>query len=102
MKLFVNASIFSVVFAGFVANALTSHSAVTPAHQGRSMVVSSFMPVPSCSPKTGCVADIQAMTAALRSMPVPSCSPKTGCVVSEVMVAAMPVPSCSPKTGCAN
>jgi hypothetical protein len=46
MKLLVHASIFSVVFAGFVASALTTK--VTP------HVVSHAMPVPTCGPSTGC------------------------------------------------
>jgi hypothetical protein len=102
MKLFVHASIFSVVFAGFVASALTSHSAVTPANQGRGLVISNAMPVPSCSPRTGCVAGSEVLTASVHAMPVPSCSPRTGCVASEVAEVEMPVPSCSPRTGCAN
>jgi hypothetical protein len=53
MKLFVHASIFSVIFAGFVASALTTkHTASLPANH--SMVVSHAMPVPSCPPSTGC------------------------------------------------
>ena len=53
MKLFVHASIFSVIFAGFVASALTTkHTASFPANH--SLVVSHAMPVPSCPPSTGC------------------------------------------------
>jgi hypothetical protein len=71
MKLFVHASIFSVVFAGFVASALTAHP--TASIQARhSLVISHAMPVPSCDPRTGCVASLAAM-------PVPSCDPRTGC-----------------------
>jgi hypothetical protein len=52
MKLFVHASIFSVVFAGFVASAVTIKSTdrVTANH---SLVVSHAMPVPSCNPGEG-------------------------------------------------
>jgi len=54
MKLFVHASIFSVVFAGFVASAVTTKSTstnrVTADH---SLVVSHTMPVPSCNPGEG-------------------------------------------------
>ena len=52
MKLFVHASIFSVVFAGFVASAVT----VKPANQvtaDHSLVVSHAMPVQSCNPGDG-------------------------------------------------
>jgi hypothetical protein len=49
MKLFVHAAIFSVVFAGFVASAVTTKSTdhVTARH---SLVVSHAMPVPTCRP----------------------------------------------------
>ena len=49
MKLLVHASIFSVVFAGFVASALTTKPTahVTANH---SLVVSHAMPVPNCPP----------------------------------------------------
>jgi hypothetical protein len=49
MKLFVHASIFSVVFAGFVASAVTTKSIdhVTARH---SLVVPHAMPVPTCRP----------------------------------------------------
>jgi hypothetical protein len=70
MKLIVNASIFSVVFAGFVASALTSKP-TTPIHANHSLVISNAMPVPSCDPNTGCVIS--------SAMPVPSCDPNTGC-----------------------
>jgi hypothetical protein len=53
MKLLVHASIFSVVFAGFVASAVT----IKPTSQfpsNHSLVVSHAMPVPSCDPGTGC------------------------------------------------
>jgi len=70
MKLLVNASIFSVVFAGFVASALTIKStAQFPSNH--SLVISHAMPVPSCDPNTGC--------AFSQAMPVPSCDPNTGC-----------------------
>ncbi|MGA3223408.1 MAG: hypothetical protein ABSC65_06575 [Acidobacteriaceae bacterium] len=53
MKLLVHASIFSVVFAGFVASALTTK--VTPhVPSNHSLVVSHAMPVPTCGPSTGC------------------------------------------------
>ncbi len=50
MKLLVHASIFSVVFAGFVASALTTKvtAHVTANH---SLVVSHAMPVPTCGPE---------------------------------------------------
>ena len=54
MKLFVHASIFSVVFAGFVASAVTTKPTdhVTASH---SLVVSHAMPVPTCPPgEAGC------------------------------------------------
>jgi hypothetical protein len=70
MKLFVHASIFSIVFAGFVASAVTTKPiAQIPAN--RSLIISQAMPVPSCDPRTGCVA--------ASAMPVPSCDPRTGC-----------------------
>jgi hypothetical protein len=49
MKLFVHASIFSLVFAGFVASAVTVKSTdhVTARH---SLVVPHAMPVPTCAP----------------------------------------------------
>jgi hypothetical protein len=49
MKLFVHASIFSLVFAGFVAGAVTTKSTdlVTARH---SLTVSHAMPVPTCKP----------------------------------------------------
>ncbi len=74
MKLLVHASIFSVVFAGFVASALTSKptARITANH---SLVISSAMPVPSCDPNTGCVNGV----AISSTMPVPSCDPNTGC-----------------------
>jgi hypothetical protein len=53
MKLLVHAAIFSVIFAGFVASAVTTkHTNSLPANH--SLVVSRAMPVPSCRPKTGC------------------------------------------------
>jgi hypothetical protein len=53
MKLFVHASILSVVFAGFVASALTTKvTGKIPANH--SLIVSHAMPVPSCDPATGC------------------------------------------------
>ena len=70
MKLIVHASIFSVVFAGFVASALTSKP-TTLIHANHSLVISNAMPVPSCDPNTGCVIS--------NAMPVPSCDPNTGC-----------------------
>jgi hypothetical protein len=71
MKLFVHASIFSIVFTGFVAGAVTSHPTTT-LNSVPSFAISSAMPVPSCDPRTGCVASVAAM-------PVPSCDPRTGC-----------------------
>jgi hypothetical protein len=53
MKLAIHASIFSIVFAGFVASAVTNkHTASAPANH--SLVVSHAMPVPNCPPSTGC------------------------------------------------
>jgi hypothetical protein len=71
MKLFVHASIFSIVFAGFVASAVTSHPSASVS-SGNSSVMSSSLPVPSCDPRTGCVTSVAAL-------PVPSCDPRTGC-----------------------
>jgi hypothetical protein len=49
MKLFVHASIFSLIFAGFVAGAVTTqHTAAIPANH--SLLVSHAMPVPNCPP----------------------------------------------------
>jgi hypothetical protein len=53
MKLLVHASIFSVVFAGFVASALTT-KVTTHVPSNHSLVVSHAMPVPTCGPSTGC------------------------------------------------
>jgi hypothetical protein len=85
MKLVMHTSIFSVIFAGILASAITTKptSRVTGSH---SLVVSSGMPIPSCAPDTGCI----------NAMPIPSCAPDTGCVN------AMPIPSCAPDTGCVN
>jgi hypothetical protein len=53
MKLLVHASIFSVIFAGFVASAVTTkHTTSMPANH--SLMISHAMPVPSCPPSTGC------------------------------------------------
>jgi hypothetical protein len=53
MKLVVHASIFSVIFAGFVAGAVTTkHTESVSAEH--SLVVSHAMPVPNCPPDTGC------------------------------------------------
>jgi hypothetical protein len=54
MKLFVHASIFSFVFAGVVASAVTVKPAnhVTASH---SLVVSHAMPVPLCPPGSSCM-----------------------------------------------
>jgi hypothetical protein len=54
MKLLVNASIFSVVFAGFVAGAVTIKPTAQFPTTNHSLVVSHAMPVPSCDPDTGC------------------------------------------------
>ena len=53
MKLSVHASIFSIVFAGFMASALTTKS-TEPTTQSHTLVVSTTMPVPNCPPDTGC------------------------------------------------
>jgi hypothetical protein len=50
MKLFVHASIFSVVFAGFVAGAVTTKSSDHHVTASHSLVVSHAMPVPTCRP----------------------------------------------------
>jgi hypothetical protein len=53
MKLAVHASIFSVIFAGFVASALTTkHTVTTAPHSG--LIISYEMPVPNCHPCCGC------------------------------------------------
>jgi hypothetical protein len=53
MKLLVHASIFSVIFAGFVASAVTTkHTASYPANQ--SLAISYAVPIPNCPPSTGC------------------------------------------------
>jgi hypothetical protein len=53
MKLVMHTTIFSVVFAGILASALTTKP-VTPAHASHSLMVSYAMPVPNCDPSTGC------------------------------------------------
>jgi hypothetical protein len=53
MKLIMHASIFSIVFAGFLASALTTKP-TAPVHASHSLVVSYAMPVPSCDPGVGC------------------------------------------------
>ncbi len=53
MKLLVHASIFSVVFAGFVASAVTNKP-TTKMPANHSLVLSYSMPVPNCPPDTGC------------------------------------------------
>jgi hypothetical protein len=53
MKLLVHASIFSVLFAGFVASAVTVKP-ITSISANHSLVISRAMPVPSCPPSTGC------------------------------------------------
>ncbi len=58
MKLLVHASIFSVIFAGFVASAVTTkHTTSVPANH--SLVISRAMPVPSCPPSTGCAPSLE-------------------------------------------
>jgi hypothetical protein len=53
MKLLVHASIFSVVFAGVLASAVTTkHTSAIPVNH--SLVVSHAMPVPSCPPGNTC------------------------------------------------
>jgi hypothetical protein len=52
MKLFVHASIFSIVFAGFVASAVTTKP-TEPVTASHSLVVSHAMPVPACNPGDG-------------------------------------------------
>jgi hypothetical protein len=53
MKLAVHASIFSLVFAGFVASAVTTKNTTAPGSH-RTLVLSYAMPVPNCPPSTGC------------------------------------------------
>ncbi len=53
MKLTVHATIFSLVFAGVVASALTTKP-TSPISSNHSLVVSYAMPVPNCPPTTGC------------------------------------------------
>jgi hypothetical protein len=53
MKLAVHASIFSLVFAGFVASAVTTKP-TAPTNESHSLVISRTMPVPNCPPDTGC------------------------------------------------
>ena len=53
MKLAVHASIFSFVFAGFVATAVTVKP-TAPVHESHSLAISSTMPVPNCPPDNGC------------------------------------------------
>jgi hypothetical protein len=53
MKLAVHASIFSILFAGFVAGALTTKP-TAPVSGSHSLVLSHGMPVPNCPPSTGC------------------------------------------------
>jgi hypothetical protein len=53
MKLAVHASVFSIIFAGFVASALTTkHTVPTVSHGG--LAVSYAMPIPTCNPCCGC------------------------------------------------
>jgi hypothetical protein len=68
MKLIMHTSIFSVVFAGILASALTTKP-TAPVTGSRSLVVPYAMPVPNCPPDTGCEF----------AMPVPNCPPDTGC-----------------------
>jgi hypothetical protein len=53
MKLAVHASIFSIIFAGFVASALTTKHTV-PVTAPSSFSVSYAMPIPTCNPCCGC------------------------------------------------
>jgi hypothetical protein len=53
MKLTVHAAIFSIVFAGFVAGAVTTSPTKT-LKGAHSTVISTRMPVPNCPPDTGC------------------------------------------------
>ncbi len=56
MKLTVHASIFSIVFAGFMASALTTKP-TAPTSSSQSFAVSHALPVPNCPPSTGCPKD---------------------------------------------
>lgn len=53
MKLAIHASIFSVIFAGFVAGAVTTRNTET-APASHTLGVTHAMPVPNCPPDTGC------------------------------------------------
>ncbi len=53
MKLLAHASVFSVLFAGFVASAVTIKP-TTSVPANHSLVVSNALPVPSCPPSKGC------------------------------------------------
>jgi hypothetical protein len=70
MKLLIHGSIFSIVFAGFVASAVTTKP-TGRIHADHSLTISHAMPVPACDPGTGCVVS--------QAMPVPACDPGTGC-----------------------
>jgi hypothetical protein len=50
MKLFVHASIFSIVFAGFVASAVTIKPSDRVSTASHSLVAPHAMPVPTCKP----------------------------------------------------
>lgn len=53
MKLSIHATVFSVVFAGFMASAFTIKP-TNHAVETHSLVISAAMPVPNCPPDTGC------------------------------------------------
>ena len=53
MKLAVHATIFSAIFAGFVAGAITTKP-TTLVSGKHSLSISHRMPVPNCPPDTGC------------------------------------------------
>ena len=53
MKLMVHATVFSAIFAGFVAGAVTIKP-TQPANGNHGLVISTAMPVPNCPPDTGC------------------------------------------------
>jgi hypothetical protein len=54
MKLIMHTSIFSIVFAGVLASALTTKP-TAPVRVNHSFAVSYAMPVPSCMPGETCV-----------------------------------------------
>jgi len=57
MKLTVHASVFTILFTGFMASTFTAQPTESLRESTRashSLVISSAMPVPNCPPDTGC------------------------------------------------